>query len=198
MGIYDKVMGRGESAAPGAGAATDDLMMLPEIDQETYDMVWGTGTTTPGAAAPTYGSDARGPSMRQEELGGTTTGTAGSIIRAARSMVGTPYVWGGTTSSGVDCSGLVQMAYKAAGIDLPRVSYQQAEAGQQVSLKGLKPGDLVFWDNSSRNNGADHVAIYLGGGQIIEAARPGTNVRVRKLGRSEGAWGVRVLGGSNA
>lgn len=57
----------------------------------------------------------------------------------------------------------------------------------------MQAGDLVAWDNSSRNNGADHIAIYLGGGLIAEAPRPGVALRVRKLGDNEGAWGVRVL-----
>jgi len=79
------------------------------------------------------------------------------------------------------------------GIELPRVSYQQANAGRKISLKELRPGDLVAWDNSSRNAGADHIAIYLGGGLVAESPRPGVPNRIRKLGRNEGAWGVRVL-----
>jgi cell wall-associated NlpC family hydrolase len=116
-----------------------------------------------------------------------------AVVEAARTALGTPYVWGGNSlQGGVDCSGLIQQAFARAGIDLPRVSYQQANYGTRIGLKGLQPGDLVAWDNSSRNPGADHIALYIGGGRIIEAARPGTSVRVRKLGSSEGAWGVRM------
>jgi cell wall-associated NlpC family hydrolase len=122
------------------------------------------------------------------------SGTAGRIIDAAKGFLGTPYVWGGTSQQGIDCSGLVQAAYAAAGIDLPRVSYQQAAAGQRIALKNLQPGDIVAWDNSSRNNGADHVAIYLGNGRIIEAARPGTNVRISTITDAGEAYGVRLLG----
>ena len=116
-------------------------------------------------------------------------------MRAAQSLVGTPYVWGGTSASGVDCSGLVDLAYKSIGVNLPRVSYQQANAGRRVALGSLQAGDLVAWNNSTRNPGADHIAIYIGGGRIIEAPRPGVPVRIRKLGENEGAWGVRILGG---
>lgn len=122
--------------------------------------------------------------------GDNTTGS--KIITAAEHLLGTMYKWGGNGPGGVDCSGLVRYAYAAAGIQLPRVSFEQANAGQRVGIQGLRPGDLVAWDNSSRNNGADHIAIYLGNGWIIEAAHPGTAVRTRRLGKDEGAWGVRM------
>jgi cell wall-associated NlpC family hydrolase len=88
----------------------------------------------------------------------------------------------------------VQFVYKRLGVDLPRVSNQQASSGQRISLSQLRKGDLVAWDNSARNKGADHIAIYLGNGRIAEAPRPGVPLRVRSLGSGEGAWGVRVLG----
>ena len=119
-------------------------------------------------------------------------GWRAAAVQSAESLIGTPYVWGGNGRGGVDCSGLTSFAYAHAGKHLPRVSYQQANSGRRVKLSALRPGDLVAWDNSSRNNGADHIAIYAGNGYIIEAARPGTNVRRRKLGHNEGAWGVRM------
>ena len=119
-------------------------------------------------------------------------GTSNAIVQEAKKYIGTPYVWGGTSPKGFDCSGFVQYVYGQMGINLPRVSYQQANAGRRIGLDALKPGDLVAWDNSSRNNGADHIAIYIGNGRIIEAPRRGLSVRIRKLGRSEGAWGVRL------
>lgn len=135
-------------------------------------------------------------SMLQEETGGFAKGVDGwrkAVISAAKTALGTPYTWGGNSlQGGVDCSGLVQQAFAAAGISLPRVSYQQANFGQRVGLDALRPGDLVAWDNSTRNNGADHIAIYIGNGQIIEAARPGTAVRIRTVDPDEGAWGVRI------
>lgn len=115
-----------------------------------------------------------------------------AVVDAAESRLGDPYVWGGTRPGAFDCSGLIQWAYARAGKTLPRVSYAQANSGKRVGLSGLRPGDLVAWDNSSRNNGADHIAIYIGGGRIVEAPRPGLSVRTRKLGRNEGAWGVRM------
>jgi len=103
-----------------------------------------------------------------------------AVVAEARKYLGLPYVWGGTDpAKGVDCSGLVQLVYKNLGYDLPRVSNEQARSGRPVaSLAEAQPGDVLAWDNSSRNDGADHVAIYIGDGKMIEAARPGTNVRI--------------------
>lgn len=114
------------------------------------------------------------------------------IVTQAKKMLGTPYKWGGSGLLGVDCSGFVQYVYKQMGKDLPRMSNQQANAGQRISLDKLQTGDLVAWDNSNRNAGADHIAIYVGNGQIIEAAKPGTNVRISNLYDQGRAWGVRL------
>ncbi|TIC83524.1 lytic transglycosylase [Nocardioides sp. GY 10113] len=121
----------------------------------------------------------------------TTTGTTGTsgndgrvtgedVVAEARKYLGLPYVWGGTDpSKGLDCSGLVQLVYKNLGYDLPRVSYQQAAEGRPVaSLAEARPGDLIAWDNSSRNDGVDHIAIYIGNGKMIEAPRTGLDVRI--------------------
>jgi cell wall-associated NlpC family hydrolase len=170
-------------------APDDEEPFLPPMTRQVWDNVFA-----PVEPAPTYGSDERGPAMRQEDIT-AVGGDRGKAVRLAKSFVGLPYIWGGTNpNQGFDCSGLVQYVYKQAfGINLPRVSYQQANSGRRVGLSALQPGDLVAWDNSARNNGADHVAIYLGGGQIVEAPRPGVPIRVRKLGKNEGAWGVRIL-----
>lgn len=148
---------------------------------------------TPGVSPETNQSFIQGLMDQSQGYGKGVDGWRKAVIEAAKSALGTPYVWGGNNlSSGVDCSGLVQQAFGRAGINLPRVSYAQANFGQRVSLKNLRPGDLVAWDNSSRNNGADHIAIYLGNGQIIECPRPGLSVRIRSLGSNEGAWGVSL------
>lgn len=116
------------------------------------------------------------------------------VVKFGKQFVGTPYVWGGTRPGGFDCSGLLQYVTKKFGLNLPRVSYQQANAGKRISIGKARAGDLVAWDNSSRNNGADHIAMYLGNGYILEAPRAGLNVRVRKLSASEmrSGWGVAL------
>ncbi|KRA31153.1 MULTISPECIES: transglycosylase SLT domain-containing protein [unclassified Nocardioides] len=102
------------------------------------------------------------------------------VVAEAKKYVGLPYVWGGTNpEKGMDCSGLVQVVYRNLGYDLPRVSNQQAQAGRPVaSMAEAQPGDLIAWDNSSRNNGVDHIAIYIGDGKMIEAPRTGLDIRV--------------------
>jgi len=118
---------------------------------------------------------------------------AAKLIERAKQFIGTPYKWGGSGPLGFDCSGLTQYLYREMGIDLPRVSFQQAASGPRISLDKLRPGDLVAWDNSSRNNGADHIAIYIGNGQVIEAPKPGTPVRIASVnGRGGNAWGVAM------
>jgi len=186
-------IGLGAATAPGTGASValaadegEDLE-LPQMTAQIYDSIFKP------AQVPSYGPESRGPAMRQEDIT-AVGGKRGELVRLAKSFVGTPYVWGGTDPrNGFDCSGFIQYVYRKMGIELPRVSYQQANAGQRIKLKDLQPGDLVAWDNSSRNNGADHIAIYLGGGLIAESPRPGVPNRIRKMGRMEGAWGVRVL-----
>lgn len=118
------------------------------------------------------------------------------IISLGMQYIGTPYVWGGTTPGGFDCSGLMQYIFGKNGVKLPRISYQQANFGTRVGLNKLQPGDLVAWDDSSRNSGADHVALYIGNGQILEAPHTGAQVRVRTLTPGKGfdasAWGVSL------
>lgn len=115
---------------------------------------------------------------------GTPTDAAGvsgeDVVTEAKKYIGLPYVWGGTNpEKGMDCSGLVKVVYRNLGYELPRVSNQQAQAGRPVaSMADAKPGDLIAWDNSSRNNGVDHIAIYAGNGKMIEAPRTGLDIRL--------------------
>ncbi|KUJ70801.1 hypothetical protein ACZ90_00325 [Streptomyces albus subsp. albus] len=107
------------------------------------------------------------------------------IVNTARTALGVPYVWGGTNlSSGVDCSGLVQQVYRAYGIDLPRVTYDQINVGYSVQPNKLRPGDLVFFDTDRKRTGPDHVGIYIGGGKFIHAPRPGDKVKISSLADS--------------
>ncbi|MCX5423105.1 C40 family peptidase [Streptomyces sp. NBC_00078] len=109
---------------------------------------------------------------------GSTSGTGSSATKAektlafARAQVGKPYVWGATGPGSYDCSGLTQAAWKAAGVSLPRTTYDQVKAGTTVPLADAQPGDLVFfYDDIS------HVGIYIGNGMMIHAPKPGAYVR---------------------
>jgi cell wall-associated NlpC family hydrolase len=126
----------------------------------------------------------------------TYTSTGGSdprskLVQLASSFKGTPYVWGGESTKGFDCSGLVQYVYGKMGIKMPRVSQQQATMGARTSINNLKPGDLVAWGSSPAT--ATHIAIYAGNGQIWEAAHTGTTVRTRAVSANEsGIMGISL------
>ncbi len=99
-------------------------------------------------------------------------------LAEARSQIGVPYVWGGTTPSGFDCSGLMQWAFDKVGKDLPRTSAAQSRVGQSVTRDQLQPGDLIFF-----NSPVSHVAMYAGNGQMVEAPNSGQDVKTSSLSR---------------
>ncbi|MFB5662703.1 NlpC/P60 family protein [Alteribacillus sp. HJP-4] len=94
--------------------------------------------------------------------------TADEVISAGKSVMGTPYKYGGTSTSGFDCSGFTRYAFKQAGVDLPRSSSQQYGEGNSVSKSNLKKGDLVFFNTSG--SGVSHNGIYIGGGDFIHSS----------------------------
>lgn len=106
------------------------------------------------------------------------------IVALARKYLGVQYVWGGTSPSGFDCSGLVTYVFGKNGIQLPRVTYNQIAVGQSVPQNKLRPGDLVFFDTDRSRQGPDHVGIYIGGGKFIHAPRPGSSVKISSLAES--------------
>ncbi|MDT9688710.1 C40 family peptidase [Streptomyces sp. P9(2023)] len=149
----------------------------------------GSGTDTgTGTGSGTGSAGARAD--RDSGRGGPVTapnGRAAQAISFARDQIGKPYVWGATGPSAYDCSGLTQAAWRAAGVALPRTTYTQINAGQRVSRSQLAPGDLVFF-----YSGISHVGLYIGGGQMIHAPRPGAPVRVAPIDEMPFAGATRV------
>ncbi|WP_329456080.1 C40 family peptidase [Streptomyces sp. NBC_01497] len=105
-----------------------------------------------------------------------STSQADQALAFARAQIGKPYVWGATGPSSYDCSGLTQAAWRAAGVDLPRTTYDQVNAGTRVATADLRPGDLVFFFSD-----ISHVGMYIGGGMMIHAPKPGAKVREESI-----------------
>jgi peptidoglycan DL-endopeptidase CwlO len=99
-----------------------------------------------------------------------------SAVSRALSKLGAPYVWGATGPSAFDCSGLVDWAYRSVGVSLPRTSQEQSDFGIPVSKNALRPGDLVFFYTP-----VQHVGMYIGGGKVVNAQRPGTPVKISSI-----------------
>jgi cell wall-associated NlpC family hydrolase len=117
-----------------------------------------------------------------------------AFLEAALSRVGDPYVWGGSGPTVFDCSGLVQWSMRQAGIVMPRVAAQQAETGPLIPVAQLQPGDLLFYHTDPTAPAyISHVAIYLGGGLVVQAPKPGLDVEVVPADFGSGfAGAVRV------
>lgn len=106
---------------------------------------------------------------------GPASGNAAAALSFAYAQIGKPYVFGGTGPGGYDCSGLTQAAWRAAGVELPRTTWQQWTAGRPVDMSDLQAGDLIF------SQGLGHVSIYAGNGQMVHAPQTGDVVKVVAL-----------------
>ncbi|MDF3301075.1 C40 family peptidase [Streptomyces tropicalis] len=115
------------------------------------------------------------------------TSRAAAAITYAQRKLGSPYVWGATGPDAFDCSGLIQAAYRSAGVSLPRTTYAQINAGRRVSRSELLPGDLVFF-----YSGISHVGLYIGNGMMIHAPNPSAPVRVAPIDQMPFAGATRV------
>ncbi|WP_432166936.1 NlpC/P60 family protein [Streptomyces sp. bgisy031] len=122
-----------------------------------------------------------------DEVAASKFGAA--ALNAAASQIGKPYVRGTTGPNSYDCSGLTQWAYAQAGIHISRVTYTQVNEGTRVGMSALKPGDLVFFNNT------EHVGLYAGNGQVLHAPHPGASVRYESMSTiGSFQFGVRVAG----
>lgn len=116
------------------------------------------------------------------------SGDADELIAFAKQYLGVPYVWGGTSPNGFDCSGFTQYVFRSIGINLPRVSRDQQDVGTRISPYDVQKGDLVF-----RGNPAHHVGIYIGGGKFIHAPQTGDVVKIATYNPAKFTTAARVL-----
>ena len=149
-----------DTAAQASSSYDDD-----DDDDSSY--------SAPSYSAPSYSYEE--PSYSAPSYSG---GGADTAIATAKSYLGVPYVWGGESYGGVDCSGLTMLAWESAGVDLPHLSRAQYSYGTHVPIGSIEAGDLIFWSSNGTQSGIYHVAIYLGGGQMIEAPTFGVPVRI--------------------
>lgn len=164
-----------------------DAKLHPGSSDAGWNRSMGTDGMSGGASVA--GGGGGGGSSKGKSGGAAPSAggaTAAKVIGIAMKYVGVPYVWGGTTPRGFDCSGLLQYSFKQAGVSLPRVSQDQMRVGTAVRMADVRPGDLVFPADGH------HVAMVIGPGKIIEAPRTGLNVRVASL-RSTFTVARRVL-----
>lgn len=121
------------------------------------------------ATKPAQHQTQQASSQAAQQASTQSSSTAQTVVNAAKSQIGKPYVWGATGPNAYDCSGLVQYAYSQAGKNIGRTTYQQAGAGQHVSVSQAQAGDILMW-------GDYHDAIYVGNNQYVHAPQPGQNV----------------------
>lgn len=158
-----------EASAEAPAAEPVAETTTTETAAASRDQVRETVTTT---AATTTSTTSTATSAAVSNPSGS------SIVAIALSMQGIPYVYGGTSMNGADCSGFTQMVYAQAGISLPRTSQAQQAGGTIVSAASAQPGDLVSWGY--------HVGIYIGDGLMVDSSKPGTYTSVRSV------WGSPV------
>ncbi|WP_180374236.1 C40 family peptidase [Lactobacillus gasseri] len=135
----------------------------------TYSAPAQNTTATKPAQHQTQQASSQAAQPATQQASTQSSSTAQTVVNAAKSQIGKPYVWGATGPNAYDCSGLVQYAYSQAGKNIGRTTYQQAGAGQHVSVSQAQAGDILMW-------GDYHDAIYVGNNQYVHAPQPGQNV----------------------
>lgn len=164
-----------DAAAQAQAPASSSSDSGSSWDDDDDDDYVAPSYSPPSYSPPSYSYEE--PSYSFEEPS-HSYGGASTAIATAKTYLGVPYVWGGESYGGVDCSGLTMLAWESAGVDLPHLSRAQYGYGTHVPIGSMEAGDLIFWSSNGTQSGIYHVAIYLGGGQMIEAPTFGVPVRI--------------------
>ena len=157
-----------------AGLEEEQTRRLAQLEKEREKEAEARWTDSGGSSGSSGGSAGKGKGKgKGKGPGGGTqvSGAAGKAVGFAMAQIGKPYVWGAVGPSSYDCSGLTSAAWAAAGHPIPRTSQAQWSGLTRVSLSSARPGDLIIYYND-----ATHVGMYIGGGQIVHAPRPGRSI----------------------
>lgn len=193
---YEKILAQSPKESDGASLLGKVLSRVPSPPSsagraQISPTEWVRPVTVDSSSASGSAGYAGATSFVTGKLGKGAPGIARNALR----YLGVPYVWGGESPSGFDCSGLLQYAAAQAGIKIPRTTYQQWQTGRPVGMSQLKVGDAVFFRGSDSVNGLPgHVGIFIGNGKFVEAAHSGTPVRVASLAGYPGYMGARRYG----
>jgi cell wall-associated NlpC family hydrolase len=167
-----------------AGISTDDIANGIAIGRILVSVLHRSGashasTRRPSGSASTGSASTGSASTARVSAGAART--ARRVLDSGESFIGTPYVWGGSTPAGFDCSGFVQYVFREHGVELPRTSRQMAHAGVRLPARvaSLAPGDLMLFSGSSST--ISHVAIYAGNGRILHSSSSGHGVGYDRL-----------------
>jgi len=182
--IQNLVAQRRAAQAAAAQAAAQAAFNQKVAASKAAQTQQATTTSSGGGSQSGGGSSGGGPTVTVAAPP-PPSGVGGAAVAAAEREIGVPYVWGGTTPAGFDCSGLVMWAYAQVGVSLPHYSGAQYEDTTHIPLADIAPGDLLFYGPG----GSEHVAMYVGGGSMIEAPYTGARVWITGV-RTDGLAGV--------
>jgi cell wall-associated NlpC family hydrolase len=192
--------------APPTSYAGVPATAKPRVSQDVLNLfnqgnkLFGLGAlpqSLASAPSPAAGQPGLSPPSRTAPANLSIPSVKGKkAINLAAHFLGVPYVWGGESPKGFDCSGLLQYVWKQQGVEIPRTTYDQFKTGTPVNANQLQPGDAVFFKGSdSKTVGGEvlpgHVAIYIGQGKVIQAPHTGSNVQITALTQIPGFMGAR-------
>jgi cell wall-associated NlpC family hydrolase len=181
--VDNAVHGTGDQHVDAAAAASIPVVRVQVTTPRQRPATTAPTTTTMPPPKPVVAPAIPQPAPARVDI---ADADARKVVDFALAQLGVPYVWGGAGRSGYDCSGLVMRAWQTVGIDLPHEARLQARAGIRITRSELMPGDLVI------SNHYGHVALYIGGGRIIQAPHTGAVVSIAPLPRSGVDAYVRV------